>query len=139
MNQKNERRGTIEIDGAKVEKELSIRKLTRTDICNEFGLAHSSFHSMLKKNRLKPIYIKMLEMKYGIKYDDIKPDKKEEAVQEETDENESYSNVDFENMLREIVRQVWEDQISFEVNLFIEGKMSEIKEQVVMAIHNELS
>lgn len=68
----------IAIDGKKLEGEILTRKLTKVQASEKIGYSHAYLANCGSQGFISPKAMKLLEVVLGIKYEDIKPEKRVE-------------------------------------------------------------
>ena len=64
----------LTIDGEKLLKEIEKRGLTKGEVAAEVGKSSSYINTCVADKSIAPPVMKLLDLLYNIKYDDIKPD-----------------------------------------------------------------
>ena len=64
----------LTIDGEKLLKEIEKRGLTKGEVAAEVGKSSSYINTCVADKSIAPPVMKLLDLLYNIKYEDIKPD-----------------------------------------------------------------
>lgn len=64
----------LTIDGEKLLKEIEKRGLTKSEVAAEVGKSSSYINKCVADRSIAPPVMKLLDLLYNIKYEDIKPD-----------------------------------------------------------------
>ena len=64
----------LTIDGEKLLKEIEKRGLTKSEVATAVGKSHSYINTCVTDKSIAPPVMKLLDLLYNIKYEDIKPD-----------------------------------------------------------------
>ena len=64
----------LTIDGEKLLKEIEKRGLTKSEVSAEVGKSYSYINKCIADKSIAPPVMKLLDLLYDIKYEDIKPD-----------------------------------------------------------------
>lgn len=64
----------LTIDGEKLLKEIEKRGLTKGEVAAEVGKSSSYINTCVADRSIAPPVMKLLDLLYNIKYEDIKPD-----------------------------------------------------------------
>lgn len=71
----------LTIDGEKLLKEIEKRGLTKSEVAAEVGKSSSYINTCVADKSIAPPVMKLLDLLYNIKYEDIKPDSTGGGVQ----------------------------------------------------------
>lgn len=84
----------VEIDGEKLKDELYKTDTNVGEASLELGFSKSRLSQIIKKGRMPLTVLQLIEYKYGISYDNIKPDANTGSVSNENDiDREMYSTI----------------------------------------------
>ena len=85
----------LQIDGERLRKALESRNLTSQKASIEIGCNESYISKSILNNRISKPVIQLLELKYGITWDEYKVEKKKVVKTKSTEEMEQHNNSEF--------------------------------------------